>query len=312
MIRLRHLAAIASLATACRDVSAPDPASNAPYDLLYQSSASALDNQPGMFLLADGAPSRRVLLVGTPMYAAQPRVSADGRWVAYIGPRPEDGEGAVWLATTDGVSRRQVFTTSGELLSRPAPSPDGTRVAFQATDETTGSSTIWIVNADGSNAHAITTEAHAAPFVHTAPAWSPDGTQVALAAGPPGSLRLATMSAEGGPLTMRTEAASGSDTDPFWSPDGTQLVFTHTTTPALSDIEVLTLAGGARRTLYAGNAQHPAWSPRGLVVFSARVGGEAAELYVVPAEGGLPFRVTTNDMSDRHPNWVLRRAMPLD
>jgi Tol biopolymer transport system component len=50
--------------------------------------------------------------------------------------------------------------------------------------------------------------------------------------GTPGNLRLATMSAEGGPLTPVTQLASGSDTEPHWSPDGTQLLFAHTTSPA--------------------------------------------------------------------------------
>jgi Tol biopolymer transport system component len=234
-------------------------------------------------------------------------VSFDGRWVAYIAPRPEDGEDAVWLARTDGTAARQVFTTSGELLSRPAPSPDGSRIAFQATDAATGSSMIWIVNANGSGARAITTEAHAAPFVHTMPAWSSDGATLALALGAPGNLGIATMSADGGPLTVRTQPASGSDAEPFWSPDGARLVYVHTTTPAQSDIMLLTLAGGARQSLHAGNAHDPAWSPGGgLIAFSERTAGEPAELFTIPASGGTPFRVTTNQVADRHPNWVRR------
>jgi Tol biopolymer transport system component len=310
MSRTRTIALAATLAAAtvsCGDVTAP-PLDPGVYDLIFESSASPLDNQSNLFVLLEGASAPSPLL-GETAYASQPRVSFDGRWVAYIAPRPEDGLGAVWLARTDGSGARQVFTTSGELLSRPAPSPDGSRIAFQATDEVTGSSMIWIVNAGGSGARAITTEAHAAPFVHVAPAWSPDGTQLALAAGTPGNLGIATMSAEGGPLTMRTQPASGTDTEPFWSPDGTRLVFSYTTTPALSDIVVLTLAGGARRTIYAGNARNPAWSPGGaLIAFSARAPAEAAELFTVPALGGPPARVTTNAVSDRHPNWVRRPA----
>jgi Tol biopolymer transport system component len=309
MIRTRRIAfflGILCTSSACSDVTAPPPLDTARYDLIFESTASPILNQSNLFVLPDGA-ATRVALLGETAYASQPRVSFDGRWVAYIAPRPEDGEGAVWLARTDGTGARQVFTTSGELLSGPAPSPDGSRIAFQATDEVTGSSKIWIVNANGSGAYAVTTEAHPTPFVHAAPAWSPDGTQLAMAAGAPGHLGVATMSAEGGPLTMRTQPPSGSDTEPFWSPDGTRLLFARTTSPAQSDIVLLTLTGGAQRTLYAGNAHHAAWSPGGsLIAFSARAGGEPAELFTISPDGGAASRITTNQVSDRHPNWVRR------
>jgi Tol biopolymer transport system component len=309
MTRTRPIAvvlAIAFTAAACGEVTAPPPLDTARYDLIFESTPSAALTQSNLFVLRDGAATRTALL-GETAYASQPRVSFDGRWIAYIAPRPEDGEGAVWLARTDGTGPRQVFTTSGELLSSPAPSPDGSRIAFQATDPATGGSRIWIVNANGSGAYAITTQVHATPFVHAAPAWSPDGTQLALAAGEPGHLGVATMSAEGGPLTMRTQPASGSDTEPFWSPDGTRLLFAHTTTPAQSDIVLLTLTGGAQRTLHAGNAHHATWSPGGgLIAFSARVGSEPAELFTISPDGGTASRITTNDVSDRHPNWVRR------
>jgi TolB protein len=224
-----------------------------------------------------------------------------------MAPTGANGDEAIWIARADGTERRQVFTSPGTVILRPAPSPDGSRIAFQAYDEQVQSSRIWIVNANGTNAHAVTTDPHDGIFVHTSPSWSPDGSRLALALGTPGNLRVATMSAEGGPITVVTQPASGSDTEPFWSPDGTQLVIVHTTTPAQNDLEVVTLATGQRRTLYAGNGRHPAWSPSGdLIAFSARLGQDPNELFVVPAGGGAAQRVTTNDVPDRHPNWVRR------
>lgn len=309
LLRFRSLGpALALTAVACIDITAIPPDTTT-YDLIFESKATPQETQSRLFVLPSDATSPTSLFNDL-AYGTQPRVSADGRWVAYIAPRPEDGVGAVWLARTDGTDRRQVFTTSGESLLWPAPSPDGSRIAFQALDEVTGSSKIWIVNAGGSNAHAITLEAHAAPFVHTAPSWSPDGTQIALAMGTPGNLRLATMSAEGGALTMVTQPASGSDTEPHWSPGGTQLVFVNTTTPALSDIVIVTLATGGRRTLVSGNIHHPAWSPTGgIIAFSARLAGEPAELFAISVAGGTAERITANDVPDTHPNWV-RRTSP--
>src|SRR3954465_12887157 len=92
-------------AISCRDAAAPD--FTTAYDLLYESTATPQLNQPSLFMLPSGGASR-LSLTGDTKSAAQPRVSFDGRWVAYIAPRPEDGEGAVWLARTDGTAARQV------------------------------------------------------------------------------------------------------------------------------------------------------------------------------------------------------------
>jgi Tol biopolymer transport system component len=70
---------------------------------------------------------------------------------------------------------------------------------------------------------------------------------------------------------------------------------------------IVTIATGQRQTLYSGNGRHPAWSPTGqLIAFSARLDLEPNELFVVPAAGGAVQRITTNEVADRHPNWVRR------
>ena len=292
-------------AAACTDSTAPQP-DDARYDLIFESMTAPTANQSHLFLLASGATSPAPLFTGAP-YAAQPRVSADGRWVAFLSPSAVNGDEILWIARTDGSERHEVFASPGSVISRPAPSPDGSRIAFQMYSDDLTSSRIWVVNASGTNAHAVTTAAHDGSYIYTTPAWSPDGSKLALAAGTPGNLRVGTMSAEGGPVTTVTEPTSGSDTEPAWSPDGTQIVLVHTTTPAQNDLVIVSLATGQRRTLYSGNGRHPAWSPGGaLIAFSARLGVEPNELFVMPADGGSVQRITTNEVPDRHPNWVRR------
>ena len=298
-------------ATACRDATAPQIEAPA-YDLIFESTASPLENQSQLFRLANGA-TTPVPLLEAGQYAAQPKVSADGRWVAFMAPDPASLEDAVWLARTDGTMRRQIFLSPGSAILRPAPSPDGSRIAFQMYDEVMSFSRIWIVNANGTNAHAVTTATHEAPYVYVAPAWSPDGTKLAIAVGTPGNLGLAIVSVDGGAVTTLTQPASGSDTEPSWSPDGSHLVFVHSATPAQADVITLDLATGERRTLFTGNGRHPAWSPAGdLIAFSARLNGEPNELFVIPPSGGTAQRITTNEVADRHPNWVPRSMYALD
>jgi Tol biopolymer transport system component len=299
------LLAVALGATACSDSTAPQP-DDVRYDLIFESMAAPTANQSQLYLLASGATSPIPLFNGPP-YAAQPRVSADGRWVAFLSPSPVNGDEVLWIARTDGSEHHEVFTSPGSVISRPAPSPDGSRIAFQMYSDDLTSSRIWVVNANGTNAHALTTAVHDGGYIYTTPSWSPDGSTLALAAGTPGNLRVGTMSADGGEVTTVTQPGSGSDTEPTWSPDGSRLAIVHTTSPAQNDLVIVTIATGQRRTLYTGNGRHPAWSPTGqLIAFSARLGVEPNELFIAPAEGGVVQRITTNDVPDRHPNWVRR------
>jgi TolB protein len=303
--KLALLLAAALMSAACADSTAPQPDDDR-YDLIFESMAAPTATQSQLFLLTAGAPSPAPLFTSV-IFAAQPRVSADGRWVTFLSPSPTTGDDVLWIARTDGSERHEVFTSPGTVIARPAPSPDGSRIAFQMYDEALTTSRIWLVNANGTNAHAITTAAHDGSYVYTSPSWSPDGGKLALAAGTPGNLRVGTMSAEGGPVTTVTQPASGSDLEPAWSPDGSQLVLVHTTSPAKNDLVIVTLATGQRRTLYTGNARQPAWSPAGqLIAFSARLDVEAHELYVMPADGGVAQRITTNEVADRYPSWVRR------
>src|SRR5882762_7660078 len=112
MPRLRSISLLfaASLAaTACIDATAPS-VDVASYDLLFESMASPQENQAQLFRLREGE-TIQIPVLGGNNFAAQPRVSADGRWVAYMAPRPGGAENAVWLARTDGTGQRLLFTT---------------------------------------------------------------------------------------------------------------------------------------------------------------------------------------------------------
>jgi len=303
--RTASLLLATTLVAGCLDTTTaplPDPVV---YDLIFESTASPAETQSQLFVLRQGATSA-VPLFAAGTYASQPHVSADGRWVAFVSLRPEDGASAVWIARTDGTQGHLVFTTD-ETLLWPAPSPDGSQIAFQVFDDVTGSSRIWIVNANGSGARAITLDAQPDPFVRTAPSWSPDGTTIAFAMGAPGSLRIATIPAAGGAVTTVTQPVAGNATEPSWSPSGNFLVFARTTSPALSDLVIVNRATGGLTALYTGNAHSPAWSPSGqIILFSARSGGEPSEIYAIDAVGGTPQRITNNQVMDRFPNWARR------
>src|SRR2546427_5683418 len=91
-------------------------------------------------------------------------------------------------------------------------------------------------------------------------------------------------------------------TDPQLSPAGRRIAFVVTSLPEerdeyLSNIWIVALAGGAARRFTAGPRRHiePRWSPDGarLAFLSERAPKDKLQLYVMPADGGEPTKLTT-------------------
>jgi Tol biopolymer transport system component len=155
------------------------------------------------------------------------------------------------------------------------------------------------------------------PATDFAPAVSPDGTQIAFAAG----RDLFVMNADGS-ARKRLTTDGYSNSDPSWSPDGKRLVFS-SEVDGNPELYVKLVAGGAatRITTTTGNAEHnPVWSPDGKRIAYERSGCDGAAgscVYVVAATGGTPTNLTPEDQipgcetqpgyhfngASREPNW---------
>jgi Tol biopolymer transport system component len=92
-------------------------------------------------------------------------------------------------------------------------------------------------------------------------------------------------------------------TSPQVAPDGRSLL----TARELSDqvqITVTDLTTGQQRALTRGfEDRAPAWSPDGQHVVFVRVVAAGSDLYVVPAAGGRPIRMTDEPAADIAPTW---------
>ena len=127
----------------------------------------------------------------------------DRKWRLYvISPGEVRGEGEEWAF--------------GE---KPAWSRDGNRIAYHGCDERGDNCAVWVMQPGGFNPARLTT----APS-DTAPAWSPDGTQVAFVSARSGNWELYLIDIATG-QEERLTSDPAVDLAPVWSPDGRQIAF---------------------------------------------------------------------------------------
>src|SRR6267378_1890639 len=107
---------------------------------------------------------------------AEPQVSPDGKWVAYTVATPDmeanRNASNIWMVTTNGGAALQL-TQSGHDSS-PVWSPDGKTLAFLSSRN--GDSQVYLLSMDGGEAHALTKLSTGADLVK----WSPDGKRIAF------------------------------------------------------------------------------------------------------------------------------------
>jgi Tol biopolymer transport system component len=175
------------------------------------------------------------------------------------------------------------------------------RIVFMSTRDS-ASGELYAMNADGTSVVRLTTNS----ALDTAPAWSPDGTQIVFETTRDGNSEIYVMNADGsGQRNLTNNPAL--DADPAWSPDGTRIVF-HSTRDPDEDFEVFVMnadgSGVTQLTFNTAGDLTGDWSPDGSkIVFSSRRDGGVDEIYVMDANGANPQRLTTNSDFDYSPVW---------
>lgn len=259
-----------------------------------------LDDQTKPVALLGGAP----ITAGDALYS--PQLSHHRSQVLFVeapaqtlASSSNDGGGNVVVENVDGTGAKVIAT--GDNVS-PAWSPDDSQIAFVRAG------VLWLMNADGSDPHALGISVTVNYYL----AWSPDGSELAVASGDPSQVEIVNLSTK-----AVTPVASASEEDsPAWSPDGRHLAFSEQLTSSLYLAPVTDGAVGTAVQLTTCSSPclrdtEPAFSPDGgLIAFvrfqpsgpAANATGEE-QVWVVPAAGGAPYQVTAGPQEHAFPSW---------
>jgi dipeptidyl aminopeptidase/acylaminoacyl peptidase len=234
-------------------------------------------------------------------WAADPRLSPDGKTVAYAVVSIDRDENtyrsAIWLAAVDGSTSPRQLTAGKKADGSPRWSPDGTRLAF-ASNRDGDHKQLYVIPLDGGDPVCLTELKEDV----AQPVWSPDGTRLAFAARVPdqayeeedekrrlprrftrhrykldsvgwtGDRRthIFVVAADGSAPALQLTDGDFEDEAPAWSPDSSQIAFTSARddnwdVKLAQQIWVVGASGGDLRRVTPDDDYYdaPSWSPDG-------------------------------------------------
>jgi Tol biopolymer transport system component len=212
-----------------------------------------------------------------------PAFSADGSRILFTSTR--GGKAGLWQMARDGSDAKRIC--DGD---QGGWSPDGRKIVLRRGGKLItrelASEKEKVISPDGWD-------------TCSGASWSPDGANIAFAKLGDGSNSIHIVAADGGtPLKVYDKQGA---CQPHWAPGGKTLVYE--TETHLCSIN----ADGTRNrliTYYGGVQRYARFSPDGAkLVFCQAASPEGPwELYIVPATGGTPVKLTDGG-SDMYPDW---------
>jgi len=216
---------------------------------------------------------------------SSPRWSSDGKYLSFVSSRNGEKAAQLWLLDRRGGEAKKLTSLKGDL-EEYAWSPDGTKIAMSVKDEDftdtaktkTRSPFVmdrYVFKQDGEGyvenryTHLYIFDVNTKKtdtltkgnFDESAPAWSPDGTQLAFASNRSSEREknansdIWVMEAKPGASLKQLTTWTGADRSPKWSPDGKWIAYTSSssnlnfTMYGQNTISVVSAIGGEPKAL---------------------------------------------------------------
>ncbi len=261
--------------------------------LELQSWPLRLDSESLARQAADLASEVLLLLTGSrPVYASQ---------ILYT---ENSGSGSrLVLADFFGESRQTLAGASSLKLS-PTWHPNGRNMAMVLLHPTQGTG-VWLGSTDGGRLDVLLDT----PESESAPAFSPDGSQLALALSRGGNtdIWLLPVDPESGQRrgdARRLTRSPGIDTNPAWSPDGRHLVFSSDRSGTLQIYRIGVNGLDEQRLTFLGGASDcPAWSPDGEWILFVSRERQGFQLFQMRPDGSDWVRLSDQSGNHFDPCW---------
>lgn len=250
-----------------------------------------------------------------------PSWAPDGRSLAFA------MDGSLWRMAIvdgrgDGIAHELV--RAREFLSSPEFSPDGRFLVYTADDHGRSINLHLLDLATGASTPLTT-----GTDVNIEPAWAPDGRRLAyVTTAPNGYFNVVVMAIDegrpGAVTPVTTDHRFGrprlyfGDVDvhlsPAWSPDGSELLLVSNRGIPLGSggiwrvpVQPDAMASPRARLVHKEETLYrtrPAWSPDGRrFVYASHLGGQYTNLFVLPADGGEPYKLTFGEHDTFLPRW---------
>jgi len=172
------------------------------------------DRQRLQVVSAEGGEMADVI-IGSQIEDSAPSWSRDGAKIAFASNKEGDRRWRIyvnWLVGTGG----PVELRLGES---PDWSPEGDKIVHRGCDKRGDNCGLYIMDENGANPTRLTTDAS-----DNAPAWSPDGNQVAFMSARDGNWEIYVLDLAN-PKPRRLTTNPANDGLPAWSPDGQRIAF---------------------------------------------------------------------------------------